>query len=189
MNQVKGLVLLSRFDYLDHVKGLTVLKEFLKKVSTPENNFVRQPVVAANYYPDSILVTADEILLRDYFNDDAEEFRRLGEWNAENLVDKFFNLYVEEANPFEFIEQLSRLRDALIGSGIMTTMQESSNGIAITIDYGQSVPRSVCLSEQGFISAGLRSCGAKNVVIEEICCASKENTLECKYRVKFDSKS
>lgn len=188
MNQVKGLVLLSRFDYLDHIKGLTVLKEFLTKVSTPENNFVRQPVVAANYYPDSILVEADEILLRDYFDNDIEEFRRLGEWNAENLVDKFFNLYVEEANPFEFLEQLSRLRDALIGSGIMTNVLESSSQITITIDYGQSVPRSVCLSEQGFISAGLRFCGAKNVKIEELSCASEENTLECKYRAKFESR-
>jgi len=186
MNQVKGLVLLSRFDYLDHKKGITTLKEFLKKISTPENNFVRQPVVAANYYPDNMLVAADDVLLSDYFNNDLDEFFRLGEWNARNLVDKYFNLYVEGAIPLEFLEQLSRLRDALIGSGTMSISEDDPGTIIITIDHGQSVPRSVCLSEQGFISTGLSLCGAKNVVITEISCASEENTLECKYRITFE---
>ena len=185
MTQVKGLVLLSRFDYLDHKKGLTVLKEFLKKISTPENNFVRQPVDAAHFYPDTILVTIDEILLKEYLDNDIEEFRRIGEWNARNLLDKFFNLYVKEASPLGFLEQFARLRDALIGSGTMTIFVEDEHKILITMDYGQAIPRSVCLSEQGFISTGLELCGAKNVRIKELCCASEDNNLECQYRIVF----
>jgi len=185
MSQLKGHVFLSRFEYLDHKKGLTVLKQLLKQISTPEANFVRQPVDGASYYPENTLAEIDDILLTDHFNNDLEEFRRLGEWNANNIISRFFSLYIEEGHPAKFLEQFARLRDSIIGSGNMKVVPESDNILIVTIDYGQPIPRSICLSEQGFILGGLKLCGAKSVKIREISCASEGNTMTCQYEISF----
>jgi hypothetical protein len=185
MAHIKGLVLLSRFEYLESKQGTKIFKEFLKKISTADENFVRQPVDGANYYPASTLTRIDQILLEDYFNSDLEEFRKMGEWNADALMDKYFNLYSEEHKPIEFLEQFARLRGHMIGAGEMHIVSIGKNSLEIKVDYGQSIPRSVCLSEQGFIIGGLRLCGAKDIKLEEETCASSPDFLECKYKIIF----
>ena len=186
MVHIKGLVLLSRFEYLEAKQGTKLFKEFLKKISTGDENFARQPVDGANYYPASTLARIDQILLIDYFNNDLDEFRKLGEWNADTLMDKYFNLYSEQYKPVEFLEQFGRLRTYLIGAGEMHIVSSGKNSLMIAIDYGLNIPRSVCLSEQGFISEGLRLCGAKNIKINEKTCASTPDYLECKYEINFN---
>jgi hypothetical protein len=185
MSHIKGLVLLSRFEYLESKQGTKLFKEFLKKVSTGDENYARQPVDGANYYSETTLARIDQILLEDYFNNDLEEFWKMGEWNADILMDKYFNLYSEQHKPVAFLEQFSRLRSYLIGAGEMHIVSEGKNSLVVRIDYGQSVPRSVCLSEQGFISGGLRLCGAKDIHIVEQTCASSPDYLECKYKIIF----
>jgi len=186
MPRVKGIVLLSRFEYLDHKQGISALKKLLKKISTPDENFIRQPVDGAHFYPSDLIGTIDEILLTEHFEDDIDEFFRLGEWTAQNLMAKYFNLYMEESEPKEFLEQFARLRDSLIGTGKMSILEKSIGKIEIIIDYGQTVPKSVCLSEQGFISKGLRLCGAKNLQVNEIIFAGEGDSLKSKYEVTYD---
>jgi hypothetical protein len=185
MTQIKGHVLLSRFDYLEFKKGEKILKEFLKKISTEDQNFARQPVNGANYYAEKTLVTIDDILLQDYFGKNIEEFRVLGEWNAKNLMNRYFSLYTDEKKPVEFLEQYTRLRELLIGSGEMDVILTNEKMLKIVINYGQNIPKSVCLSEQGFILGGLFLCGAKNVEIEEEICASSSESFECVFNIKL----
>lgn len=190
MSHVKGLVLLSRFEYLDYKQGPSSLTELLKKISTPEANFMRQPVDGANFYPEDILVKIDEILLVDYFENNLNEFMLLGEWNARNLMSKYFNLYLEKSGPKEFLEQFARLRDSLIGSGEMTISEVGAGKLEVKIDYGQTVPKSICLSEQGFISEGLRLCGARNIKVDKKVCDSDNDSdrdsLESIYEVSYN---
>jgi hypothetical protein len=185
MAHIKGLVLLSRFEYLESRQGTKLFKEFLKKISTGDENFARQPVDGANYYPASTLARIDQILLEEYFNNDLDEFRKMGEWNADTLMDKYFNLYSEQQKPVDFLEQFARLRTYLIGVGDMQIVSTGKNSLMLIIDYDQNVPRSVCLSEQGFISGGLRLCGARDIHIEEKTCASSPDFLACKYKINF----
>ncbi len=185
MSYVRGLVLLSRFEYLDYKQGISALKQLLKKVSSSEANFVRQPVDGANLYPAEILGTIDEVLLLDHFDQNLDEFIALGEWNAENLMGKYFNLYMEDRDPKQFLEQFARLRNSLIGAGNMTIADKGKTGLEIVIDYGQTVPRTVCLSEKGFISKGLSLCGARNVVVSEKISASDGTSLESVYEVSY----
>jgi predicted hydrocarbon binding protein len=185
MSQIKGLVLLSRFDYLDYKKGLNTVKEFLKKISTPETNFVRQPVIGANLYPENILVIVDEVLLKEYFDGDIEEFRRMGEWTAHGIISRYFNIYLEEQKPIDFLAQFARLRDVLVGSGDMIITVQGAKSVDVTIDYGQPIPRSICLSEQGFIAEGLKMCGAKEVDVKEIASASDGQSLASIYHISF----
>jgi hypothetical protein len=185
MPHVKGLVLQSRFEYLDYKQGVSSLTELLKKISTPEANFVRQPVDSANFYPEDILVKIDEILLADHFENDLNEFVLLGKWNARNLISKYFNLYLEEGGPKEFLEQFARLRDSLIGSGEMTISEIGPGKLEVKIDYGQTVPKSICLSEQGFISEGLRLCGARNIKVDKKVCVNESTSLESIYEVSY----
>ena len=60
--------------------------------------------------------------------------------------------------------------------------------LSIVINYGQNIPKSVCLSEQGFILGGLLLCGAQNTEIEEEVCASSSENFACKFKVKLSKK-
>jgi hypothetical protein len=189
MTQIKGHVLLSRFDYLEFKMGEKVLKEFLKKFSTEDQNFARQPVNGANYYAEHTLAAIDDILLKDYFNKDIEEFLVLGEWNANNFMRRYFSLYTDEKKPIEFLEQYTRLREVLIGSGEMVVVLKNENKLKIVINYGQRIPKSVCLSEQGFILGGLRLCGAQNAEMEEEVCAASSDSFACKFKIRLSKKN
>jgi len=185
MSHVKGLALLSRLEYLENLKGPSIYKEFLKKISTEEQNFVRQPIDGANLYPDNTLVEIDRILLEEHFAGDVSEFRKLGAWSAEFLMSRFFQLYIDEKKPVEFLEQYARLRSAIIGSGEMKVEETGRGSLLITIDYGQNIPESVCMSELGFIEGSMRLCGAKILDVEEISCASEPNILESKFKIAY----
>jgi hypothetical protein len=186
MTLIKGLVLLSRFEYLEKKFGNTSYREFLDSISTPEHNFSKQPVDTANLYADDLLVTIDGKLLETYFKNDLDEFRRLGEWNARSLMPKYFQLYLTEKKPIDFLEQFARLREMMIGSGETRIIPHDKNTVLLVTDYGQPVPRSICLSEQGFIAEGLRMCGVKKVKLTEESCASQPDCFECKYKLNLD---
>jgi hypothetical protein len=185
MSHVKGLVLLSRFEYLDFKQGTGELKKLVKKTSTDEANFVRQPVDGANLYPEEILVRVDEALLADHFDNNLEEFFILGQWNARNNLAKYFGLYMDEGGPKAFLDQFARLRESLIGSGEMTISESSNDKLLVVIEYEQPVPKSVCLSEQGFMSEGLVLCGAKNLKIKELVSAGDGKSNQTKLEVTF----
>ncbi len=186
MPSIRGLVLMSRLEYLEKKYGAEEYREFLKKISTDEINFLCQPLDGALIYPDSLLATIDQILLHDYLNNDIEEFKSLGKWGAENFMFRFFSQYVDEAEPLNFLSQYRRLRDYLIGSGEMKIHPIDNKHLTFSIDYGQQIPKSVCLSEQGFIEGGMEQCGAENVRIVETACASESENFTCQFDVKFE---
>jgi len=188
MSSVRGLALMSRLEYFENKYGIVKYKEFLKKISTEEVNFSRQPVDGAHIYSDSLLVRIDQILLEDYLDDDMSEFLKLGKWSADNFIYRYFSLYVDTSEPFEFLDQYARLRGYLIGSGIMTTQVINKNQINVGIDYGQTIPKSICLSEQGFLEGGLEQCGAEHIKIVERTCASELDNYTCHFEITFKSK-
>jgi predicted hydrocarbon binding protein len=185
MFSVRGLALMSRLEYIENKYGIVKYKEFLKKISNDDINFSRQPVDAAHIYSDQILAEIDRILLEEYLDNDVDEFYALGKWNADNFVYRYFSLYVDNSEPFEFLIQYSRLRDFLLGSGVMETQEIDTNHIALSIDYGQAISKSICLSEQGFIEGGLEQCGAKNIKIKETVCASESDAYKCQFEISF----
>jgi hypothetical protein len=185
MSSIKGLVLMSRLEYLEEKYGIKIYKGFLKKISTDEVNFSRQPVDGAHTYSDSLLVRIDQILLEDYFDNDLDEFKQLGKWSANNFIYRYFGLYVDKSDPQGFLAQYARLRDRLIGSGEMALQVPAKKNILVSIDYGQPIPKSVCLSEQGFIAGGMNLCGAAKIEISEKTCASDSDNFTCDFEIKF----
>ena len=185
MPSVRGLALMSRLEYVEKIYGPDKYRDFLRKISSDEVNFFRQPVDYANIYSDKILATIDQILLEDYFEGDISKFREVGQWSADNFIYCYFSQYVDSANPPDFLAQYSRLRDYLIGSGEMTTEPVSKNLIRVNIDYGQVIPKSICLSEQGFLQGGMEQCGASNIKIEELTCASDSDTFVCSFKIHY----
>ena len=103
--------------------------------------------------------------------------------NADNFMHRFFNLYLDEGSIIDFIHQYARLRSYLIGSGIMEVFSKDNRNIKISVDYGQHIPRSVCLSEQGFLEQGAVLCGARSVKIKETSCAGYPENLICTYQL------
>jgi len=188
MSSVRGLALASRLEYFETKYGAEEYRKFLKKISTDEINFSRQPVDGSYTYPDSLLARIDQILLKDYFENDVNHFRSVGRWDAENFVSRYFSLYVQESQPLEFLIQYARLREYLIGSGEMTVHVLENNRINLSIDYGQEIPKTVCLSEQGFLEGALEHCGAADVDINETTCASESDTFICQFEIHFSQK-
>jgi len=186
MYSVRGLALMSRLEYFENKYGIVKYKEFLKKISTDEINFSRQPVDGAHIYSDRVLAEIDKILLEEYLNNDLNEFLKLGKWSADNFIYRYFSLYVENSEPHEFLEQYARLRDYLIGSGKMSIQVNGNNRLTVSIDYGQAIPKSICLSEQGFIEGGIEQCGAKNIEIKETVCASESEEYICQFEISFE---
>jgi hypothetical protein len=185
MSSVRGLALMSRLEYFENKYGIVKYKEFLKKISTEELNFSKQPVDGAHIYSDRLLARIDQILIDEYLNNDMNEFLKLGKWSADNFIYRYFSLYVENSEPYEFLDQYARLRDYLIGSGVMTTKVINKNQINVVIDYEQTIPKSICLSEQGFMEGGLEQCGAQNINIMETACASESDTFSCQFEIFF----
>jgi hypothetical protein len=185
MNSVKGLVLISRFEYIEINIGKPDLKQFLREISTSTENYTKQPIVGSNNYPENTIAKIDQLLLTKYFKDNVELFRELGEWNANNFMHRFFNLYLDERLPVDFIYQYARLRTYLIGSGEMQVSGIDKNKIKIVVDYGQTIPRSVCLSEQGFLLQGIKLCGADSIEFSEEKCAGLSDSTVCEYQVTF----
>jgi hypothetical protein len=188
MPSIRGLVLMSRLEYLEKRFGAEIYREFLKKISTENINFIRQPLEGAMSYPDTMLSTIDQILLKDFFDNDTNEFKVLGKWSADNFMYRFFSQYVEESQPVEFIAQYGRLRDYLIGAGEMMLYPITSSHFELSIDYGQKIPKSVCLSEQGFIEGGMEQCGARQIMLTEKSCASIADDFTCRFSVQFKIK-
>lgn len=185
MSSVRGLALMSRLEYFERIYGSDKYRDFLKKISSDEVNFFRQPVDYANTYSDKILAAIDQILLEDYFEGDINKFREVGLWSADNFIYRYFSQYVDNASPPDFLLQYSRLRDHLIGSGQMIVEPVNDNLIKVNIDYGQVIPKSVCLSEQGFLQGGMEQCGASKIKIEELGCASDSETFICSFEIKY----
>lgn len=186
MFSVKGLALMSRLEYFESKYGIVKYKEFLKKISNEDVNFSRQPVDGAHIYSDSLLAQIDQILVEEYFDNDMSEFLKVGKWSADNFIYRYFSLYTENSEPYEFLDQYARLRDYLIGSGVMTTQVINKNQINVAIDYGQTIPKTICLSEQGFLEGGLEQCGALNIKIVESACASDSNNFTCQFEIYFE---
>jgi predicted hydrocarbon binding protein len=185
MPSVRGLALMSRLEYFESKYGAEKYRDFLKKISTEDVNFARQPVDGAHTYPDSMLARIDQILLEDYLENDTGAFRSIGKWSADNFLARYFSLYVEEDKPLEFLAQYARLRESLIGSGEMSMQIYDDAHIGVSIDYGQTIPKSVCLSEQGFLEGSMEQCGAHNVKIQETNCASESGSFVCQFDIKF----
>ena len=127
----------------------------------------------------------DQILLADFFENDVGEFKILGDWGAENFMFRFFSQYVDEQKPVEFLAQYGRLRYHLIGNGEMVVQPVSASQLELSIDYGQKIQKSICLSEQGFIEGGMKQCGAQKILITETACAGEADDFICRFSIRF----
>lgn len=167
MSGIKGLVILTRYDYIETTFGKDALKTFFKNIDLEDKSQIQQPVIISNDYPEIILKAVDTTLLRDYLHDDIQTFHEIGRWNARHMLPRYFQLYIDQKRPASFLAQFSRTRDILIGLGDMTVVEMDATTHLIRISYGQPYIESVRLSEMGFIEEGCKICGAKNVRIEQ----------------------
>ena len=88
----------------------------------------------------------------------------------------------QHKNPDDFLKQMARLRDILIGLGEMTIADMGKKSYVIHINYGQAFMESVRLSELGFLVEGCRLCGAKSVKWDEI----GKTDISVEYQISWD---
>lgn len=165
---IKGVVILTRFDFINTRFGSEALKKFQHVIEPQTDMLLRQPVVLSKDYPEAFLKTIDDELVRSLFNNQIEEFRTLGQWNAGNLLSRYFQIYIDEKDVVGFLKQMVRMRSVLIGLGDMHLSAFDDKSYGIHIHYGQPFSEAVKLTELGFLEEGCRLCGASHVQWEEL---------------------
>ncbi len=181
MSGIKGIVLLTRFDYIEEHYGREQLKNLIDSVEVENKNPLIQPVGISKDYAEIFLKLVDEQILQQFFNDDVQTFFDLGKWNAGHLMPRYFQIYLDEQNPGGFLKQMVILRPLLIGLGDMNTSEVNGNHYWVRINYGQPFLQSVMLSEKGFLEQGCRLCGAKAVKTLD----HKANDISVEYEIKW----
>ena len=182
MSGIKGIVLLTRINYVEKHYGKDGLKAFLDKLDVDKDSPLFQPIIISKDYPEELLQDIDKVLLKEYFNNEVNKFLKLGNLTAHHILPTYFQIYIDEKNPGGFIEQTARLRPHLVGLGEMLVSSIEPNQYLVRINYGQPYPEPVRLSELGFLEEGARMCGAKDVKskIEEKDETSVEYQIEWK---------
>ncbi len=168
MSGIKGVVLLTRFDFIEERRGRDGLKKLMDKIKLDDKRAFSQPIGISKEYPEIYLSAIDDMMLKELFDNDLQQFRELGHWNARVLMPRYFQIYLEDQNILGFLEQMGRMRPILIGLGEMGVAELSRKMYLVRINYGQPYLESVHLSELGFLEEGCRMCGAKNFKSETV---------------------
>ena len=169
MSGIRGIVLLTRFDFIEDHYGHDRLKKFIAELARDEHKDVLgQPIVISKEYSEALLKAIDERILSTFFDGQVQKFKELGEWNARQVVPRYFQVYMDEKNPGGFLSQLARLRGHLIGLGEMHVSAFTPNEYGIRISYGQPYSEPVKLNELGFLEEGCRLCAARNLTTQEV---------------------
>lgn len=182
MSGIKGVVILTRFDFIENKFGKDILKKFQKKIEPAADSIFQQPIGISKDYSESILKTIDDTLLKDLFKGKIEEFTALGRWNAHTIMPRYFQLYIDNRDSAGFLRQMMRMRPILIGLGEMQVSEFEKNTFGIHINYGQPYSESVKLSELGFLEESCLLCGAKNLRHEQI----KSSDVSVDFQLAWD---
>jgi len=183
MSGIKGVVILTRFDFIESNFGKDTLKSFFAKIEFEDYDTIRQPVMISKDYPEKLLAAIDKAMLNEFFDGQVSSFLQLGEWNARHLLPRYFQNYIDDKDASGFLWQMSRMRPVLIGLGDMHISSFDKNDFGIHISYGQPYTDAVRLSELGFLEQGCRMCGAKNVQSEEL----KRSETSIEYQISWDA--
>jgi len=167
MTGIKGLVILTRFDYIESAYGKNKLKEITGTVNPDREAPLNQPIGISKDYPEILLGTLDNLIKSELLNNDESGFLDIGYWSAKHLMPHYFQIYIDDKDPKGFLKQMALLRDSLIGLGEMALAEMDKKSVVVHINYGQAYTESVRLSELGFLIEGCRLCGGKNVTWEE----------------------
>ncbi|MBD3224675.1 MAG: hypothetical protein GF313_08090 [Caldithrix sp.] len=181
MSGIKGLVILTRFDFIEEQFGRERLKKFIDAIDIPQKNPLIQPIGISKEYKEIYLKTIDELMLKEFFDDDTNNFLKLGHWNAKHLMPRYFQVYVENKQPGKFLQQMVVMRPLLIGLGDMKISEVDNHRYYIYINYGQPFLESVLLSERGFLEEGCRMCGANKVRSKDIT----SNDISIEYELSW----
>ena len=182
MSGIKGVVILTRFDFIENKFGKDNLKKFQKKIEPSLGSIFQQPIGISNDYSESVLQIIDDALLANLFDGKIEKFMALGRWNAHVIMPRYFQLYMDNQDAAGFLHQMMRMRSILIGLGEMQISEFERNTFGIHINYGQPYSESVKLSELGFLEESCRMCGTKNLQHEQI----KTSDISVDYQLSWD---
>ena len=183
MSGIKGIVILTRFNYIEMTYGREKLKDFLDKIDVQGKESLIQPIVISKDYPEKYLKAIDELMLKKFFDNKESVFLELGCWNARRLMPRYFQIYIDERNPKSFLLQMERMRYILIGLGEMHVSEIDTNSYWVRINYGQAYLESVRLSELGFLEEGCRLCGANNLQST----IQRRNDISVEYQINWEN--
>ncbi|RMG67744.1 MAG: hypothetical protein D6715_04020 [Calditrichaeota bacterium] len=184
MADIRGLVLQSRFDFLEQEQGEGAVQR-LKERLTPEHlPMVAEQIFPVNLYPFALLQDIDRALLEVTGTPEEALFSRVGSHLGLLLADRYFYNYIEGQNPQGLLDQLGRLYPYLIYLGGYTVAHSGQGQSRVAIHYPEPIHRPYCLALQHALAAMLTRCRAEALTWQEDTCAAQQAEA-CHYRFQW----
>lgn len=166
MADIRGLILLSRLDYVErHIDG-AAFKSAAEALPEAARQVLLDQVFMVNDYPfewlralDGVLTTASEL-------DETALFEAVGRQFAAMLLDRYFFNYIETRQPGRYLAQLQRHYPRLWGFGRMEFHSHSRGEGTIDLVYPEPVHAAHTIFMATFLKEGMVICGASDIVLE-----------------------
>ncbi len=190
MSEIRGLILQSRFEFLEEKIGSQAIRLLLEKLSPASKQIIEEQIFPVNKYPFQLLKEIDSVIPQIISEPLEKIFRDMGKYFSPIIVDKYFYNYIESRNPAGFLHHMEKLYFYLwdFGQYNCTPSAKNNNEYDVHLNYEIDIHKPYCWFMQAFLTQGVEICGASNVTLKEIKCEA-ENDEECLYRIKWKNHS
>ncbi len=184
MRDVRGLILLSRYDFLESELDGNALKQLSEMLSPRTREMVTEQIFPVNRYPFSVLKEIDQIIPQMVSLPLEKLFRQIGKNFAAVIVDRYFYNYRVAHQPDKFLVQFKNLYHHLWGVGAFEYNFQDRNHVTLTFEYEEDIHKPYCWFLQEFFRESIRLCGATEVWLKELECDA-ENGEKCRYKISW----
>lgn len=185
MNDIQGVVLLSRFEYLEKKLGAQAVSQLVKKLPEHLQHSVQEQIFPVNRYPFQLVQEIDALIPQLIAEPLEQIFREIGTMFAQNLIEKYFFNYLESKDPAKLISQIGNLYGYLWGFGQYHVVSLKNGEARVDYIYEMDIHKPYCWFTQEFLIKGLQMCCGSSVSITELMCAA-ETEDRCSYKLIWE---
>jgi len=187
MSEIRGIILQSRFEYLEEKIGHQAIKKLLEKLSPASKQIIEEQIFPVNKYPFQLLKDIDEVIPQIISEPLEKIFRDIGTNYSPKIVDKYFYNFIESQNPGGFLCHIEKLYFYLwdFGQYDCTSVGNNPNSFQIDLEYEIDIHKPYCWFMQELLKRGTEICGASSPALSELKCAA-ENADKCLYQIKWE---
>ncbi|NOX38273.1 MAG: TIGR02265 family protein [Calditrichaeota bacterium] len=184
MRDVRGLVLLSRIEFLENELDGNAMKQLADMLSPQTREMVTEQIFPVNRYPFSVLKEIDQVIPQLVSLPLEELFRKIGTHFAPIIVDRYFYNYMVAHQPDKFLVQFKNLYLHLWGFGEYAYDFQDRHRVTLSFEYEEDIHKPYCWFVQAFFTESIQLCGGKQVVLNEMECDA-ENGERCVYKINW----
>jgi len=182
--QVKGMVLKSRLDFLEHVYGTDAHAKVVTYLTGRTKEALSKPqfIKASSWYDFQVQAELDKAICKAMAGGDAAVYRQMGAFSnqfqaAAAAVDHF-------ENPWKWFKFHVIAFPRFYNPGRLEVVK-LNEGECFMRFHDTKTTKENCETNIGFTKKGLEMCGCTDVDVVETKCTAKELTKFCEFHITF----